>query len=83
MEENFDIDLTNVTEEIFTDTLNDYNSGNVTFFRLQQNPTDFSLVSGDTDPDFYATGSLRELAFFWNGLMSGIALGDTSISDDE
>lgn len=67
------IDLTGtITQEEFEDALDEYNSRYATDFELTKNGSSFSLTEGDDKTEeAYATGTLREVAFFWEGYIEG------------
>lgn len=72
----FEIDLNDIKQGELEEAINQYNSTYNASFKLKPVSGKLSLVNGeDSTEDVFATGSLREIAFFWEGMICGQLLG--------
>lgn len=78
--DNFDIDLENVTLDAIEAALEGFNSEYTSFFEvaLAGDVCTFSAPGDGT----IASGTLREIAFYWNGYQAGLSQGDPAVGDE-
>ncbi len=79
----FEIDLDNVTLEKLKAAVSGYSTAYNASFTVQQTGSGYQLIHGEEDTkDVYCTGTLREVAYFWEGYVSG-ELSGLPDGDDE
>lgn len=76
----YELDLANVTIDTVTTAIEVYNQNHQNQFLLSGSGTDsYTLTTGDDD---YCSGNLNQVAFFWQGYVSGQMDGDSTVDDD-
>jgi hypothetical protein len=74
--EYFTLNINTLTADLFTAALDAFNSEFVSFYKIEAGNNVFLLTDGDNGT--LAQGTLRECAFYWNGMLDGIGQGDPS-----
>jgi len=76
----YELDLSgSISEDQFQQAIENYNGSHMNAFTLSGSDQEYSLIGGD---DVYCEGDLQQVAYFWEGYVSGQGDGDTSLSVD-
>jgi len=75
----FELDLNNVSEDSFRTALANYNGKHSVEFALTGSNGTYNLAVGS---DSFCSGSLDQVAHYWEGFVSGQMEGDTSLALD-
>ncbi len=77
----YHININTVTADLFTAALEGFNSEHISFYKLVAGDSGYSITDGDDGT--MCQGTLRECAFWWNGMLFGIVTGQANYSEEE